>query len=242
MTRAGGIEYLRRAGTLLLCVAGFVCLQRPALAAGLLTAGLAFYLLLPGSAPPQGALVHDRLPAIIIPDILGFALSSLFFAMPFWFGPGEGASVGGIHPMAVLTWPLAFGSLAILAVAAHRASAWMRIEDEGLRLASFRRVQLIPYGTIVRVEPYRRGLPAWMRALVPWLAATGRYSAAGAIALARDSRGVRLHLADGRSFVIPRDGFEAPCRRALAALAAHGVAFDPATTSPRPDRLENQIA
>jgi hypothetical protein len=207
-----------------------------------LAAGLAFYLFLPGAAPPQGALAHDRLPAIIIPDALGFVLSGLFFAMPAWFGPGERASVGGIHPMAVLTWPLAFGSLAILAVAAHRASAWLRIEDEGLRLASVHRVQLIPYGTIVRVEPYRSGLPAWVRALVPWLAATGRYSAAGAIALARDSTGVRLHLADGHSAVIPRDGFEKPYRQALASLAAHGVAFDPATMSPGPDRLENQIA
>jgi hypothetical protein len=206
----------------------------------LLAAGVAFYLLLPGAAPPQGALAHDRLPAIVIPDVLGFALSSFFFAMPFWFGPG--ASIGGIHPMAVLTWPMAIGSLAILAVSAHSASAWLRIEDEGLRLASVRRVQLIPYGTIVKVEPYRRGLPAWMRALVPWLAATGRYSAAGAIALARDSTGVRLRLADGRSAIIPRDGFEKPYRQALAALAAHGLAFDPATTSPTPDRLENQIA
>ncbi|MDO8878079.1 MAG: hypothetical protein Q8M24_26410 [Pseudolabrys sp.] len=143
--------------------------------------------------------------------------------------------------MAVLIWPLAFGSLAILVVAAHRASAWLCIEDEGLRVASVHQVQSIPYGTIVSVEPYRGGLPAWVRALVPWLAATGRYSAAGAIALARDSTGVRLRLADGRSAVIPREGFEMPFRQAIAALAGHGVAFDSSTTGPRPNILENQI-
>ncbi|MDP2297346.1 MAG: hypothetical protein Q8M24_18035 [Pseudolabrys sp.] len=87
MTRAGSIEYLRRTGTLVLCIAGLVCLQRPALAAMFFAGGLAFYVFLPGAAPPQGALVHDRLSAIIIPDALGFVLSSLFFTMPVWFGP-----------------------------------------------------------------------------------------------------------------------------------------------------------
>lgn len=242
MTRSGSLEYFRRAGTLLLCVAGSVYLQRPAVAAILLGAGLAFYLFLPGAAPPQGALIHDRLPAIIIPDVLGFALVSFFFAMPFWFGGEDSSLFGGIHPMAVLTWPLALGSLAIVAVAAHRASAWIRIEDEGLRLTSARQIQHIPYGAIVSIELYRGGLPAWVRALVPWLAATGRYTAAGAIALARDSTGVRLRLANGRSAVISRDGFERPYRQVLAALVAHGVAFDPATTRAASDKLENQGA
>lgn len=242
MTRAGSLEYLRRSGTLVLCVAGFVCLQRPAVAAILLGVGLAFYLFLPVAAPPQGALTHDRMSSIIIPDALGFALVSFFFAMPVWFGRGDGSLFGGIHPMAILTWPLAFGSLAILAVAAHRASAWLRIEDEGLRLASARQIQHIPYGAIVGVEPYRSGFPAWVRALVPWLAATGRYTTAGAVALARDTTGVRLRLANGRSAVIPRDGFERPYRQVRAALVAHGVAFDPAMTRAGSDKLENQGA
>src|SRR5690606_10046273 len=113
MTRAGSLEYVRRAGILALCVAGFVSQQRPALSGIFLPAGLALYLFLPAARPPQGALVHDRLPAVVIPDILGFALASFFFAMPVWFGGGEGSLAGGIHPMAVMTWPLACGSLVI---------------------------------------------------------------------------------------------------------------------------------
>jgi len=242
MTRAGSLEYFRRAGTLALCVAGFVSLQRPALAAMFFAAGLALYLFLPGERPPQGALVHDRFPAVVIPDVLGFALASLFFAMPVWFGRGDSSLAVGIHPMAVLTWPLACGSLVILAVAANHASAWLRIEEEGLLLASARQIQHIPYGAIVRVEPYSAGLPAWVRALAPWLAATGHYTAAGAITLAQNSTGVRLRLANDCSTVIHRDGFESPYRQALAALVAHGVPFDPVATRARSDKLENQGA
>lgn len=239
MTRAGSLEYVRRAGTLALCVAGFVSLQRPALAGMFLAAGLALYLFLPVARAPQGALVHDRLPAVVIPDILGFALTSFFFATPVWFGGGAGNLAAGIHPMAVLTWPMACGSLVILAVAANHASAWLRIEEDGLLLASARQIQRIPYGAIIRVEPWSRGLPAWMRALAPWLAATGHYTAAGAIAVARDSKGVRLRLVNGRSAVIERDGFESPYRQALAALVAHGVPFEPVAAA-RSDQLEKQ--
>lgn len=137
MTRAGNLEYVRRAGTLALCVAGFVSLQRPALAGMFLAAGLTLYLFLPVARAPQGALVHYRLPAVVIPDILGFALTSFFFAMPVWFGGGAGNLAAGIHPMAVLTWPMACGSLVILAVAANHASAWLRIEEVWHRPARY---------------------------------------------------------------------------------------------------------
>lgn len=242
MTRAGNLEYVRRAGTLVLCVAGFMCLQRPALAGMFFPAGLALYLFLPSARLPQRALVHDWLPAVVIPDVLGFALASLFFAMPVWFAWGDGSLVGGIHPMAVLTWPLACGSSVILVVAANHASAWLRIDDDGLLLASARHIQHIPYGAIVTVEPWSRGLPAWMRALAPWLAATGHYTAAGAISLARNRKGVRLRLANGCSAVIERDGFERPYRQALAALAAHGVPFNAVAAAAGSDQLEKQSA
>lgn len=237
MTRAGSLEFLRRAGTLALCVAGLVSLPRLALAALLLAAAVAFYRLVPRAPRPPDAMGHDRLAAIVLPDLLGFALGSVFLAMPVWLADRAGA----IHPMAIMTWPLALGALAILAAAAHRASAWLRIEAEGLRLASARREQLVPYGAILAVEPWRRGLPGWARALVPWLAAAGRFGAAGAVALARDTSGVRLRLADGRSAVIPRDGFEAPYRLALAALKAHNVTFASGPTISESNDWESRI-
>ena len=141
-----------------------------------------------------------------------------------------------------MTWPLACGSLVLLAVAANHASAWLRIEDDGLLLASARHIQHIPYGAIVTVEPWSRGLPAWMRALAPWLAATGHYTAAGAIALARNSKDVRLRLVNGCSVVIERDGFERPYRQALAALAAHGVPCNAVAAAAGSDQLEKQSA
>jgi hypothetical protein len=100
MTRACGIEYFRCSRILLLCVAGSLCLQRPAVAATLLAAGLAFQVSLPDAASLQGALADDPLPAIIIPDVPDLVLSSFFFAAPFRFGPGARAVIGGIHPKA----------------------------------------------------------------------------------------------------------------------------------------------
>ncbi|MCZ7658534.1 MAG: hypothetical protein M5U07_12090 [Xanthobacteraceae bacterium] len=115
----------------------------------MLAAAVAFYRLVPRAPRPPDAMGHDRLAAIVLPDLLGFALGSVFLAMPVWLADRAGA----IHPMAIMTWPLALGALAILAAAAHRASAWLRIEAEGLRLASARREQLVRYGAILAVEP-----------------------------------------------------------------------------------------
>jgi hypothetical protein len=225
MTKAGGVEYFRRAIALALCVTGAVYIQRPVLAALLLLSGLAFYLLLPAAKRPPNALVYDRLPAIVLPDVVGFLLAGIFLAMPFWIGPGPGSPSGMVHPVAIMTWPLAIGSLGILVVTAHYASFWLCIADDGLQLASAGQTQFVPYSKIVRVEPYRRGLPRWLRALAPFLAVTGHYTAAGAVTLARDSTGIRLRLEGGPSIVICRDAFEEPYRQTLQALKAHGVAF-----------------
>jgi len=226
MTTAGAIEYLRRVVTLILFVTGLVHIQRPVAAGLYFACTLAFYLFLPAAKRPQSALVHDRLAAIILPDVTGFLLTGVFFAMPFWIAASAGLPAGRVHPVAIMLWPLAIGSLAILFTSARYASFWLRIDDDGLYVTSAGRVQFVPYGQIVRAEPYRRGLPRWMRALTPLLAAAGHHAAAGAVILARDSTGIRLRLADGGSIVIRRDAFEKPYRRILRALKAHGVAFN----------------
>jgi hypothetical protein len=62
-----------------------------------------------------------------------------------------------------------------------------------------------------------------LRNLAPFLAAGGHFSAAGALMLARDSTGIRLILAEGRSIVIEEDAFGKPLRRLVQVLKRRGV-------------------
>ncbi|MCZ7594281.1 MAG: hypothetical protein M5U16_04695 [Hyphomicrobium sp.] len=54
---------------------------RPWLAWGLIAGAVAVYLLLPFEQPPEGALRHSRLAAVLLPDLIGFTLSLTFFGI-----------------------------------------------------------------------------------------------------------------------------------------------------------------
>jgi hypothetical protein len=228
MRRAGVTETARRVATLLLSTAALVLGVRFGLGAALILAAAAgaAYVLIPREIQPEGALVFERMPAVIGPDILGFLLGAFFLGLPLAAAVFEGDPLGTIHPSALLAWPMAIFGLAILAIAATHASYRVVIEAEGLRIADPWGERLLPFTAITRVEPYRRGLPAFVRRLVPLLVATGRYTQAGAVMLARDSTGIRLVCDDAaRSEVVTAEGFERPFRRIVAALEKHGVPF-----------------
>lgn len=228
MSMSGIIELLRRAVTVALATAAFIWIPRSGLAALLLAlAALAAYALVPRRARPEGAFIYERMPSVVMPDLLGVLLTAFFVALPFWAGGPDDGGFGPIHPMAFLLWPMALFGLAILVIAARYAVYWLAIAPDGLRLNDLSGEQFVPFSDIALVEPYRRGLPGWMRALVPLLIASGRFTQAGAIMVARDSSGVRLRLADGSAPVILRESFEKPYAKVLAALEAHHIPFGP---------------
>lgn len=195
---------------------------------GLVAAGFVAYALLPWPERPEKAFGFEHGPAVIGPDVLGLLLCGFFFALPFWAAATEGDSPWAhgllVHPSAILVWPMGLVSLLILRVGARNAGFWLKIEEDALHLhrnASLQR--RIPYSSIQRTSPYRKGLPKWMRLLTPLLVATGRYGAAGAILVARDSTGIELHLEDGSTEVIEQDGFEQPYRALLETLESHDI-------------------
>lgn len=227
-------EIARRAVALAMLSAGLALIPSvgPVFWGGLIAASALFYIGLPKARRPQAALVYERGPAVIGPDLLGFLLCAFFIALPFW---ARGSDAGLwedfgvlVHPAALMTWPLALVSAAILWFSAQHAAMWLVIQRDGLRINRLRGTRFVPFSEIAEVGPYRRGLPGWMRRVAPSLAAAGHAGAAGAILLARDTRGIVLTLQDGSRIAIPTDAFEKPLARVLAALKRNKVRFAPA--------------
>ena len=196
-----------------------------------LIGALAVYLAIPRAVRPASALTYDLLPAVYGPDLVGFLLTGVFFALPFWARMGEPylwADFGVlVHPSALLVWPLALIAVAILWFSAQYASFWLVIEDGGLRIGRLGTVRIVAFSSIVEVRPMRRGLPKWFRWLTPLLVAAGKFGAAGAVLLARDTTGITLVLDDRSEISIPQEAFEKHMRRVLSSLRKKGVVFAP---------------
>lgn len=221
MTRKGLIQYATRAVSLTLFVTGLVYIGNSLFGLLPLMVALAIIGWLPTLAYPSDAYRPHRLSAILGPDILGHLLTGFFIALPFWTGA---EAEGGIHIMALMTWPMAIGGIFLVVIAAGNASRWFRIGDHVLEVVTAWRHDQILYADIVRIEPWRRGLPPVLHSLVPFLVAGGRFTAAGALVLARDSTGTKLVLADGRSMVIENEVFGIKPRRLVQLLKRQGVA------------------
>ena len=200
-------------------------------ASAFLIGALAVYLAIPRAARPASALTYDLLPAVFGPDLVGFLLTGVFFALPFWARMGEPYLWGDfgvlVHPSALLVWPLALIAVAILWFSAQYASFWLVIEDGGLRIGRLGTVRIVAFSSIVEVRPMRRGLPKWFRWLTPLLIAAGKFGVAGAVLLARDTTGITLVLDDRSEISIPQEAFEKHMRRVLSALRKNGVVFAP---------------
>ncbi len=215
LSPTGRIEFARRVAVLACMSAAIAFADGPAprlIAAGF--AGVAY--LWPGVPRPAGTLRMARVQAVILPDLLGFALIGFFFGLPFLIGGGD------LHPSAWLLWPMAGLFTALPMLAAVSSAFGLRLEEQGPQIDTWRRCTRLGWGDIASAKPHRRGLPVWLRRLAPVLAA-GNPTASGAILLARDSTGTELTTQDGRRFVIPREGFEQGHAALLRVLAAQGL-------------------
>ncbi len=190
------------------------------------TAVLAYFFI-PSRPPPPGALEYERTPAVLGPDLLGFFVTSLLIALPFWARMGEPYLWDDfgvlVHPAAILSWPVALLFSFILVTAARHACFWILIRPDGLDVGTSDQTRFVGFDQIKTVRPYRGGLPEWLKWLAPVLAVTGRYTAAGALLTARDTTGLSLDLKDGSTLTISEDAFEKPFARILAALQDSSV-------------------
>lgn len=216
ITRTGFREVARRIVVLAVLTAGLVLLFKQPVWIGLLVllAGLVIYILMPWPKPPAGAHVYARGPAVVGPDIMGFMLTGIFLALPF---------IIGIAGTMLLFLPVALISGLILYIAAWYGSFYLVIRDDGLVVHTLGRCRELAFSDIRGAVPYKRGLPDWVRKLVPFLVLSGAYGAAGSIMLARDETGMELQLANGKRQRIPRQGFEKSFKQLALALEAAGI-------------------
>jgi len=201
MTKSGLLELLMRLIVMVLFAAALVCAVHVNgwMGGGLALAGLAVYIWFPRSSVPDGALRYARGPAVIGPDLIGYMLTTIFLALPFLIGiPGT----------AWMFAPMALVSMLLLVLSAWYASFYLVLGPDEIVLHTLRRSRRVSPGDITGVSAYKRGLPKWMRKLVPFLVMGGAYGAAGSVMLARDETGMELRFADGTRQKIPAQGFE----------------------------------
>ena len=169
MRREGAIELSRRGLSLLLLVIATVETFRdvgsPFWINGLMWAipALAVYLLIPWPTVPENALRHERLPATIMPDLIGFMLGVTFFALPLVIINSD-FSLEGVWQI-----PLMFGlpglfALAIFYVAARYASSWVLLRNDGIVIAGLWKVVDLTFAEIANVTAIERRLPRWVAA------------------------------------------------------------------------------
>ena len=231
MSPEGWAENARRWPALVFVGAGLASFGRTGIwiGIGLIVLGIGIYIAFPAPKSEKDALRYARGPAVIGPDLLGLALTGLFFALPFWVALGEaryGEAAALVHGAAWLVWPMAAVTASLLVVGIKYASFRLVIEADGLRLTTARARRFIPYDGIVSVAPWKRGLPRFVRGLVPLLLMMGNPGSAGAIILARDTTGFELKLTDGKPVRITADGFEKNTKRLLKVLRGRGVSFE----------------
>lgn len=222
MSSSGLTEHARRFVVMALLVAGGSLIGTPLAAAVALCAALAVYLL-PAVRLPPGARTFSRMTAVIMPDVVGFLLTGFLILLPIWMAREDPGRWGLAHPAVWLTGPVAAISALILVHSANKAAYHLLIDATGMTVVSAWSTRRVEFSDVIGVEPYRRGLPRWMVGLQPLLVSLGAFTAAGSLRLARDTTGIRVHVAGQRPILIEREGFERPfadIRKVLANQAS----------------------
>lgn len=221
MTKSGKLGLMRRG----LCLCGLcLALILPPTwlgCGGAVAAVIAAYAFWPKPSWPAEALRYDTWPAIVIPDLLGFASCGLLIAIPFWAAPHWHGS--GLHPSAYLVWPMVPFCLAFLYIGWRNDCFAMTLSPTQVAFTTAWQDHHIPYATIQRVVPWKRGLPRWLKQAAPIFGMIGGPQVAGGLMLARDSNGLALERDGHPPLVLQADAFEAPTKALLAQLDRNAV-------------------
>ena len=88
-------------------------------------AGILVYVLLPRPRLPQGAVHHERMPTVHMPDLLGFMLATTFFALPLIVSAQE-PWLGGPWGLYLLTGLPGLIALLIFYIAIRHQCLWLQ--------------------------------------------------------------------------------------------------------------------
>lgn len=217
------IEVLRRAAALALFVAaatlgfgyGQVLWALMAVAAAILV-----YILPPRLKPPQGAITHERMPTVYMPDLLGFMLATVFLALPLIVSAQE-PWLGGPWGIYLLTGLPALIVMLIFWISTRHQCMWLKVTGHDLTIADMHEVVTLPFGEIAEVTGVTRQPPRW---LSPLLVLFGGWRGLGIALLTgqRASHALAFKLTNGTERRVPSDALSDE-RKLLAALQRGGV-------------------
>lgn len=223
MTYSAWIELARRAVALVLAVAAATAALgygRWDIATATVVLAAAAYGLLPRPKLPPGALHHERLPSVYMPDLLGLLLATTFLSAPFIVSAREGWS-GVPWGLMLLMWPPGLIALAIFWVAAGYQCLWVLVGPHALTVNTRRGTAVLPYESITGVSTDTTRPPRW---LGPLLILFGGWRGAGVAILHanRQSHWIVIERRDSPPLRLPADAFPA-ARKIVGALSEAGI-------------------
>ena len=195
-------------------------------ALGAAIAAILVYWLVPRPKVPEGAIHHDRMPAVIMPDVLGFMLATVFFALPLIISAQE-PWLDGPWGLFLLTGLPGLVALYIFWISTRHQCMWLKFTGHDLTIADMHERVVLPYGEIAEVIGETKQPPAWLRLL---LVLFGGWRGLGIALLQRDSHSLLFRMKDGTQRRVPSDALGEE-RKLLAALQRGGVHLDAALSS-----------
>ncbi len=219
------IEVFRRGIALVLFVAGATAglgYGRADLAFLGVLVGVLFYIALPRPRLPEGAIHHERLPSVTMPDLLGFMLATTFFALPLIVAAQE-PWLDGPWGLYLLTGLPGLVALLILYIALRHQCLWLKPTGHDLTIADLGGRETLDYAAIARVHTETKPPPRWLK---PLLILFGGWRGLGiAIVSDRATHNLIIERKDGSRRRIPADAL-ADVKLLAAALHRGGVALD----------------
>ncbi|MCX6868773.1 MAG: hypothetical protein NTV46_21735 [Verrucomicrobia bacterium] len=177
-----------------------------------LLAAVLAYALLPWPKYGPRTLSYSRNRAVVVPDLLGVAMTAFFLVIPVFVISGNfpGPVMQGLFDiddgwiwLTAGMWLLATLVFAITVVALWYSTFSLTLLPEGLRCRTLLGSRECAYADIERVEPAVLALPKWLR-IVMMLAGLLNWRLMGAIWLGatQENHGIEIHRKNGTRFKI----------------------------------------
>ncbi len=178
------------------------------------------YTLPPRRKPSPGELRYGRASSVVLPDLLGFALASLFFSLAllgFLHAPaGARQALTGI-PLA-----LSLFAVSLLFIATHYATLSFRLSENALLRSSDGRNQRFAWADMAECAPYSGRAAGRLGLLLILFARGPGMMGQGLLVAGNVERGVEIRMKDGKRLRIMANSL-AGFPEIIHALETHGV-------------------
>lgn len=165
--------------------------------------GILSYVFLPYKTISKDALRYQRW-RVIAGDFAAFILIAVFFVLPLLISGGTVQALTIGAPITVAMWLISLLGFYCIKISAWYASYQILPLDEGIKIATYKGVNIFRYNEMEYFQPVLFKPPKWL-IILSWLAAlSGKGSAAGrAILMSVSETGsIGIRLKDGRDVFI----------------------------------------